>query len=181
MLRLKSKITVKTLDYFFINRDKKHNINQLATILKVDPGNLFRKLRELEKEGLLSSEREGNQRQFGLNKKYPLLKEVEKLYYSQYGFAFLLRKAMADFKNLEEAYIFGSFAKNKLEPESDIDLLLVGHHSPIDAKRIILPLQNRIKREINIVDLTPEELKEKKKNKDEFIANIFSGELVKIY
>ena len=181
MLKLKSKITIEILDYFFLNPDKKHNINQLADLLKIDPGNLFRKLEELETEGILVSTREGNQRQFSLNQKYPFLKELEKLYYSKHGFLSLLKEKIAELKNIQDAYIFGSFAKGKLGAESDIDLLLIGSHSPLEAKRTILPLQDRIKREINIVDLSPKELEKKKKNKDEFINNIFSNKLIKVF
>jgi hypothetical protein len=35
-------------------------------------------------------------------------------------------------------------------------------------------------REINIIDLSLEEFKEKKKEKDEFIENIFSEKIIKI-
>jgi len=40
--------------------------------------------------------------------------------------------------------------------------------------------QEKIKHEINIVDLTEKEFTERKKNKDEFIADIFSGKVIKI-
>ena len=53
MLRFRSKITIKVLNYYFLNPQKSHYVNELARILGVDPANLFRKLRELEKEGIL--------------------------------------------------------------------------------------------------------------------------------
>jgi len=180
MLKFGSEITIKLLDYYFLNPDKSHHINQLAEILNVDLGNLFRKLEELEKEGILVSDRKGNQRSFKLNKEYPFLKELKKIYGSKYGFIALLKEKLSKILNLKEAYIFGSYAKNNLEPESDIDILLIGKHSPIEAKRVILPLQDRIKREINIIDITPEAFSRKIKKKDEFISNIFSSQPVKI-
>jgi len=181
MIGFRSKITVKILDYYFVNPEKRHYINELADLLEVDPGNLFRKLKELETEGILISETRGNQKYFSLNKNYPLLKEIKKTYEAKYGIVNLLKDRLAKLKNLKEAYIFGSYAQNTLQQESDIDILLIGDHSSLGAKRLILPVQKNIGREINIIDLTPKEFKQRKKKKDEFIKNIFSQKIIKIF
>lgn len=181
MIKLGSKITIKILGYFFLNPRKEHYINELAEILNLDTGNLFRKLEELEAEGILISRRRGNQRYFGLNVKYSLLKEVKKMYERKYGLVDRLKEIAGNIKGLKYAYIFGSYAKNQLQQESDIDILLIGNHSPLEAKRKILPLQNEIKREIGIIDLTPKEFNSRKKRQDEFIKNIFSQKTIKIY
>lgn len=85
MFNFSSKIAVKILRYFFINPGKKNYINELARILEADPGNLSRKLAELEKEGILISEFSGEQRYYFINKKYPLLKEVKKAFELKHG------------------------------------------------------------------------------------------------
>lgn len=180
MLEYRSKITQKVLGYYFLNPEKAHYINELADLLGVDPGNLFRKLKELEQEGVLVSETRGNQKYFSLNKKYPLLHEVEKIYNAKYGVASLLKKKIDKLKGLKSALIFGSYAKNSFQQESDIDLLLVGSHSSLEAKRLILSLEKDLGREINIVDMTEKEFQSRKKRKDEFIKNIFSGKTIKI-
>lgn len=180
MTNFKSKITQKLFDYFFLNPSAEHYINDLARILKVDPGNLDRKLKELEKEGIFSSEKRGNQKYYFLNKSYSLLNEIKKLYNLKYG---LEKKIAAELKNLKElksAYIFGSYANGRLEAESDIDLLLIGSHSGLAAKRIAAGWEGEFNREFNIIDLTEEELEKKKKNKDEFIGEIFKNKIIKI-
>ncbi len=184
MFNSKSKITNKVLGYFFVNPHKRHYINELAILLEVDPGNLFRKLKELEMEGVLKSEMVGNQRYFFLNKEYPLLKELKKTYETKYGVVPFLEKKLSNlhchFPKLKEAYIFGSFASGAFNPESDIDLLLVGEHSSLVVKRDILALQHFLKREINIVDITPDELTRKIKQKDEFFNRIFNQPIIKL-
>lgn len=180
MIKLGSGITIKVLGYFFLNPDKGRYINELAKMLDLDPGNLFRKLKDLEAEGILISSKQGNQRYFGLNKKYPLLREFKRAYESKYGLINRLKEMASNIKGLKEAYIFGSYAENSLQQESDIDILLIGNHSSLEAKRIILPLQNEIKREINIVDLTPKEFMSRKKRRDEFLKNIFLHKIIKI-
>jgi len=181
MLGFRSKITIKVLNYYFLNPEKRHYVNELARILDVDPGNLFRKLKELEKEGILISETKGNQKYFSLNKKYPFLKELKKTFEAKYGFLNSIKEKLSKLKGLKEAFVFGSFAKNTLSPESDIDLLLIGEHSSLEAKKLILPLEKMIGREINIVDMTEKEFKKRKEKGDEFIKNIFSGKVIKIF
>ena len=180
MFGFRSKITIKVLRYFLLNQERSCYVNELADILKVDPGNLFRKLKELENEGILVSEMQGNQRYLRLNKKYPLLRELKHFFRAKYGVEETLEQRLSGLKGLREAYIFGSYAKDSLQQESDIDLLLVGGHSTLEAKRLILPLAKEIQREINILDFSSSEFKKKKKSGDEFLKNIFSQKNIKI-
>lgn len=180
MFEFRSKITIKVLRYFLLNRKESRYVNELANFLQVDPGNLFRKLKELEGEGILISEVRGNQRYFKLNKKYPLLSELDHLFRAKYGIEEALKKKLSKLKGLQAGYIFGSFAKNTIQQESDIDLLLVGNHSSLEAKKLISPLSKELQREINIVDFSPAEFEKRKKRGDEFLKNIFSGKKIKI-
>lgn len=180
MFEFRSQITIKVLRYFLLNQKRRHYVNELADLLKMDPGNLFRKLKELESEGIMASEMQGNQRYFRLNKKYPLLHELKHFFRAKYGIEEILKQKFSKLKGLQEAYIFGSYAKNSIQQESDIDLLLVGEHSTLEAKRLILPLAKEIQREINIVDFSSTEFKKKKKAGDEFLKNIFSRKNIKI-
>lgn len=180
MLNFRSQITKKVLGFFFLNPDAENYINELARILKVDLGNLARKLRELEAEGIIASEMKGNQHFYFLNKSYPLLNEARRFFEVKYGLVEELKLRLSRLKGIEAAYIFGSYAKGRLGEGSDIDLLLVGSHSSLDAKRAISDLQNRYQREFNIVDMTAEEFERRKSEKDEFVANIFQSEVVRI-
>jgi predicted nucleotidyltransferase len=180
MISLRSQITRKILDYFFVNPHAKHYINELAFILSTDPKNTYRKLKELETEGILSSEQMGKQRYFYINKRYPLLKELKRIFQASYGLKNEITKALKSIKGLREAYIFGSYAKENFSQESDIDILTIGSHQSLDATRALVGLQAKYKREFNIVDLTWPEFNKKKKQGDAFIKNIFSGKVIKI-
>lgn len=180
MFNFNSKIANKVLRYFFINQHKKNYINELARILDADTGNLSRKLKEMENEGILSSEFLGEQRYYFINKKYPLLKEVKKIFEFKYGLKDLIANKLKKIKGIKQAYIFGSYAKGNFEPESDIDILIVGNHPVMEATKALLPLQQKIARLINVVDLTEKEFEKRKKEKDEFISNIFDNKIIKI-
>ena len=180
MFDLKSKIATRVLGYYLLNPQKQHYINELAALIEADPGNLFRKLKELAAEGVLLSERRGNQNYFFLNQQYPLLKELKKSYEMKYGLTAILQKKLKKLSGLQDAYIFGSYAKGNLSVQSDIDLLLIGEHSSLAAKKLILPLQKTLKREINVVDLTLTEFQRRKKQKDPFFKNVFDGQVIKL-
>lgn len=180
MLNLKSKIAQKVLSYYFVNSGAKKYVNELAKILDADPGNLDRKLKEFESEGVLASEFSGNQRYYFLNRKCPFLKELKKIHETKFGLGELLREKLRKIEGIKEAYIFGSYAGGKLSAESDIDLLFIGSHSALEAQRAVLPLQKRFQREFNIIDMTEKELVQKKKLADGFITNIFKNKTLKI-
>ena len=166
--------------YYFINPQAKNYVNELAGILAVDSGNLTRKLKELESEGVLVSVFSGNQKFYALNSRYPLLKELKKIFQSKYGLEETLKKRLKKLSGLKEAYLYGSFAKGGFGPESDFDLLLIGSHSTLEAQRAVVDLQNELQREINIVDLTEKDFLNRKKKKDEFIKNIFQEKIIKL-
>jgi len=180
MFNFKSKITEKLLAYYFINLNERQYVNELSRILNVDPGNLDRKLKELEKEGLFVSENQGNMKYYSLNKNYPLLKEVKKAFDVSCGLEKKIANLLSNLKGLKSAYIFGSYSKGGFGPESDIDLLLIGSHSSIESIEILYKLSKEIRREINIIDMTEKEYLEKKKRGDDFVKNIFEGKTIKI-
>lgn len=180
MPSFKSKVIIKILNYFFTNPEAKHYINELARILDLDPKNVDRKLKEMEREGLLKSEFVGNQRFFYLSKNYPLLSQYRQIFLKTYGMERLLKDILTQIQGVKEAYIFGSYAQNKMDASSDIDLLVVGNHSVLLLQKQLLKIQKEIGREINIVNLSEDELKSKKRARNPFIKNIFSQKIIKL-
>ena len=75
----KSKLRQKILSCFFTNPEAKFYVRELSSFLRVDAGNLSRELSKLEKEGIFSFSRQGNQKIFSLNKGYPLFKELKSI------------------------------------------------------------------------------------------------------
>lgn len=178
MISLKSKEAKKILNYFFLNPKSRTYINELAKILNLDPKNTDRKLKQFEKEGLLNSDFEGKQRYFTINKSYPLLKEYKEIVLKTLGIEKELREIVANDKEIREAYIYGSYATDKMDANSDIDLLLVGNHSSIALQRRLLLIEKEIQREINVVSLSPEEFEKKKM--ESFVKSIMDGKYIKI-
>jgi len=180
MISLKSEITRKLLNYFFLNPKESLYINELSRNLALDKRNLVKKIKELETEGILKCQAIGNLKLYSINRDYPLYNEYRKIVIKTVGFEEGLRNALKDVKAIREAYIYGSYAKNKMNTHSDIDLLVVGSHSIISLQKRLNKLQKEINREINVVNIDGKEFERKIKNKDPFITEILKNKYIKI-
>ena len=180
MISFKSKIAQTVLSYFLLNQERELYVNEMAKKFKVDRGNLVKKLAEWAREGILIKSQRGNLSIYRINGNYPFLSELRSIAQKSFGIEELLRTALKKIKGIKSAIIFGSYAKNKLSAESDIDLFLIGSHNSLEALKVIVKLQKQFDREINIVDMTEREFNKRKKNKDEFISHIFADKTIKI-
>lgn len=180
MLSLRSKITQKILNLFFSNEKEKFYINELAKLIKENPSNVYKKLIEFKREGLFSDEFQGKERYFFLNHKYPFLKEYKKIVLKGFGFEKILKEKLEKLGGVESAYIFGSYAKDQLSLESDIDLLIIGGFNTLKLQKILLEVQRLTGREINSIELTKKEFERKKREEDPFLKDIFSKRYIKI-
>ena len=179
MLSLKSKITQAVLGYFMLHEGTELYVHEMARRLTLNQGNLDRKLKELEKEGILKSEIRGKERYYSLNASFPLLKEYKKIILKTVGLEHTLREALQRVKGLKQAYLFGSYAKDQMDAASDIDLLAVGNHNTLELQKEIFDVQKSIGREINVVSLGSAEY-EKKRKVDPFIKSVLQGKKIQI-
>lgn len=180
MISLRSELTKKLLNYFFINPHERLYVNELSRNFKLDKRNLVKKLRELEKEGILKSEVRGNLKLYSINKKYPLYKEYKRIILKTLGFEDKLRKVLKDVSGVIESYLYGSYAQNKMDVHSDIDLLVIGNHDIKILQKEITKLQKEIGREINVVNMDLAEYRKRTANKDPFILEIFRKKHIKV-
>lgn len=180
MISLRSKVAIKLLDYYFLNPEAQVYINELARILELDPKNTETKLKELEKEGLFKSEFRGKQRYFFLAKDNSVLEHYRQIFLKTHGIEKMLKDMMSNIKGLKEAYLFGSYAGNKMDSSSDIDLLAVGAHSVLELQRVVAKLQKDTGREFNITNLSAKEFEKKKEENDPFINGIFKTKIIRL-
>lgn len=180
MISLRSEVTKKLLNYYFINPQESLYVNELSRKLNLDKRNLVKKLKELEKNGILKSQIRKNLKLYSINKSYPLYKEYKNIILKTAGLEDRLRKVMKEVAGIVEAYIYGSYAKNKMNAHSDIDLLIIGNHKIVLLQRKLNKLQKEIDREINSVNMDEYEFKKRLKSKDPFILEVLKKKYIKI-
>ena len=180
MLSLRSKISQKVLNYFMLQQGAESYVSDLARALQVESGNLTRKLIELEKEGILKSHWQGKQRYYSLNQNFALLKEYKSIVLKTLGLEKMLKVALSRISGIKKAVIFGSYAQDKMDSHSDIDLLVVGSHSTVSLQKAVADVQKSIQRDINAVSMSLDEYAEKRKNKDPFLKSVETKKSIKI-
>jgi len=176
MLNLHSKTRQRLLRYYFTNPTSRHHVRDLAQRLDVDPSNLSKELRHLESEGLFTSEASGRQKYFRLNRKYPLFAEVRRIVEKTIGTAPLLAESLQRIEGIQEAYLYGSFARNQQDVASDIDVIVIGNPKGTILAKAIRALERQLGREINYTVLTRKEFDSRRARKDAFLEDIWHNE-----
>jgi|SRR5208283_2265964 len=176
MLSLHSKTRQRLLRYYFTNPAARHHVRDLAQRLDVDPSNLSKELRHLETEGLFTSETNGRQKYFRLNRKYPLFAEVRSIIEKTIGTAPLLAESLQRIDGIQEAYLYGSFARNQQDMASDIDVIVIGNPKATILAEAIQALERQLGREINYTVLTRQEFDSRRARKDAFLKDIWHNE-----
>ena len=179
MLSLRSKITRAVLSYFILHDHAESYVLELARRLDLDGSNLAKKLRELEKEGILKCEEKGKERYYSLNKAFPLLKEYRQIIMKTVGIEGALKDLLKDVKGIQEAFLFGSYAKDRMDSASDIDLMVVGDHDTVELRKKVAGVQKTTDREINLVSMSPAEY-EKRKKQDSFVKSLQTAKKVNL-
>ncbi|MCK4666533.1 nucleotidyltransferase domain-containing protein [Candidatus Dependentiae bacterium] len=180
MISFKSKITKILLSYFFLNEDIKMYVNNMAEKFNLDKRNLVKKLKELEKEGILKTERLGNLKFYTLNKDFSLYSEFRSIILKTTGIQQIIKDKLIRFKNIEHVFIFGSYARDNFDALSDIDILIVGEADTIQINRLFSKLQKEYDREFNVINMSIDEFKKKKKQRNSFINNILNKKHIKL-
>ncbi len=175
----KSKTREKILQLYFADPTKKYYLRELEKLLGLPVGNIRRELLALEKSGLFKKKPAGNQVYYFLNKESALFKDFRNIVFKTIGVEGAIRKELKKIKGIKRAFIFGSFAKDKENTASDIDLMIIGQ---VDDDKLVLKiskLEGALNREINYHLFDEKEWQEKSKS-DSFLKAVNKGPRIKI-
>jgi predicted nucleotidyltransferase len=180
MLDLKSKSRQKLLAFYFTNPSTRLHLRDLAARLHIDPSNLSKELRRLERGGLFRSEVVGRQKYFQLNRKYSLFNEVRNIIAKTIGAIPLMGQSLKSIAGIEEAWLFGSFARNQQDAASDIDVLVIGAPNSGSLAMSMEKLERQLGREINYTVLSRKEFNSRRARKDIFLENVWHNKRVSL-
>ena len=149
-------------------------LREIARMASLSPSEAKKELDNLVSLGVLRKKRHGNQVFFFLNDNCPFLNELKGLYLKTEGIFEHLRSSLKGVKGIKYTFIFGSMAKMQEKETSDLDLLVVGKIDEDVLAGKILNIQKGLKREINYILWSLEDLDEKIKKKSSFLKNIMN-------
>ena len=172
-----SRTRISVLKLFVFNPDKEYYIREIERLTKEPFDPLRMELRRLENVGLLKSRASGRQKYYNMNTSHKLFPEIKSIILKTVGIGDLLGSALSR-KDIEAAFIYGSYAKDVEHTESDIDIFVIGDISSKELQGAISDIENTTKREINPTIYSVEELREKYKSKNSFIAGVLKGQKI---
>jgi predicted nucleotidyltransferase len=178
MIDLRSKARQRLLAYYFANPMARLHLRDLAEWLNIDPSNLSKELARLEREGLFQSDISGRQKYFQLNREYPLFAEVRSIVSKTIGASSLIAESLKKIEGIEEAYLYGSFASNQQDANSDIDVLLIGAPRDEVLAEAMRKIERQLGREVSYTVLTRKEFDSRRTRKDAFLENVWHNKRV---
>jgi predicted nucleotidyltransferase len=170
-----SEARVKILALFMLNPSVDFYLREIAKRTGLPVRAVERTVKGLVDIGLLQREHRGNSVYFSVNREFPILAELKAIILKTIGLGDRLREVLSEEEGVKAAFIYGSYAKNQEDLESDIDLFVVGSVSPRALTPNLAPLEGELGRPLNATVFTQGELRERIKNKDPFIASVFAG------
>ncbi len=165
----------------YLAPDRPTPLAGLARELGLDRGGVAREADRLEAAGLVLSERIGHQRILRPNRDSPYFPYLYGLLLVAFGPAILVGPALGKITDIDEAFLFGSWAARYLgEPgadPADVDVLVVGRPDRASTYRVARDLTEQIGREVNITILPRERWNEPQEG---FVREVKRGPLVRL-
>jgi predicted nucleotidyltransferase len=154
--------------------------SRAARELGFTPQAVARELHRLEASGIATSVRIGRARLYRADRDSPLFAEVSGLVSKTIGIEALLRDALDGLDRIEEAALFGSYARGEVAPHSDLDVLVIGAPDRDALSERLASVEARVGREINVVTYTRREADRLLASGDSFISDVLDGPRVNL-
>jgi len=165
----------RVLGLLLLNPERSYYVREIARLTDTAAGTLHKELARLAGVGLLLRESVGNQVRYSANRDCPVFEELASILRKTSGLVDVLAKALRPVENqIRLAFVFGSLARGEQQSNSDVDVMLVGGMSFADAVRVLHPVQETLRREINPVVYSPEEFHRRTANGDPFVQEVLS-------
>ncbi len=170
-----SSIRADVLSLLFGSPDEMFYVREIAKLLRKNPSGIKRELDNLERLGIVTSERVANLKYFQANVDSPLYPELKNLITKSLGLPGAL-KAVLRAAGAKAAFIYGPYAEG--EEVDAVDILVVGAETPVDKE--FRNIMRKFKYTINWIEMDENEFKAKRRKKDASLMRILSGKRISL-
>jgi len=168
------KVRQRVLGLIFGHPERSFYTSEIVRAVNSGTGAIARELVRLERSGLISVERIGNQKHYRANRQSPIFEELRSLILKTVALAEPLKKALQPFADtIKAAFVYGSVAQGTDTAKSDIDLIVIG--DDLNYSDLYSALQNAesaLRRKINPILLSPMDWRRKSAQKGSVISKI---------
>ena len=169
-----SRARVEVLKLFLLNQEKMFYQRGIASQARLPIRAVQREVNRLLKIGLIEKSVSGNRIYYRVNKTCPVYPDLKSIMLKSTGIASLLKQHLSSGnpQGIRLAFIYGSYAKNTENINSDIDLIIIGDISGRRISGLLAPAKGELGREINFAIYPEAEFKDKVARKDHFLTGI---------
>jgi predicted nucleotidyltransferase len=166
-----SKVQQRVLALIFGHSDRSFYTSEIVRSVHSGTGAVERELSRLQRSGLVSVERIGNQKHYRANHQSPIFEELQSLVLKTVALAEPLKKSLQPYSDkIDAAFVYGSVAKGTDTARSDIDLAVIGDE--LDYSELYTATQNAeniLGRKVSPIFLSPADWKRKASQKGSFV------------
>jgi len=156
-----SSIRADVLSLLLNRPDEQFYIREVAKLLRKNPSGIKRELDNLQKMGIVTSEKIVNLKYFQASKESPLFSELKNLITKSLGLPGAL-KAVLRASGAKAAFIYGPYAEG--DDEAPVDLFVIDASSSLI--RELKDIEKRFNHEIDCTMMDEDEYKTKRRKKD---------------
>jgi predicted nucleotidyltransferase len=169
-----TKVQQRVLALIFGQPERSFYTSEIIRNVKSGSGAVERELSRLQRSGLVSVERIGNQKHYRANHHSPIFTELQGLVIKTVALTEPLRKSLEPYSHkIKAAFVYGSVAKGTDTASSDIDLMVVGDE--LDYSGVHAALQNAedaLHRSVSPTFLSFKDWRRKTSGKGSFVSKV---------
>jgi predicted nucleotidyltransferase len=175
-----SKVRRDLLVRFFARPGLERHVRELARETGWSPTIIGRELNALEGAGILRSERVGNLRRYSVDANSPVAREIRSLVQKTIGAEARVRAALVGLPGIEEAFLYGSYARGDERATSDLDLMIVGSVDQEALSEQITNAERDLGRDVNPTTYDRDELERLRREGDLFVESVWRGPRIQL-
>jgi predicted nucleotidyltransferase len=172
-----SKVQQRVLALIFTHPERSFYTSEIVRNVHSGVGAVERELSKLERSGLVSVERIGNQKHYRANQAAPIFDELRGLVEKTVGLAEPIKKSFEPYAAaIKTAFVYGSVAKETDTAHSDIDLMVIGDDMNYsDLYTAIQRAESKLRRKVNPLFLSLKDWQRKASDRGSVVSKISSS------
>lgn len=169
-----SKVQQRVLALIFGHPERSFYTSEIVRSVNSGTGAVERELSRLQRSGLVSVERIGNQKHYRANHRSPVFDELQSLVLKTVAVTEPIRRSLGPYSDrIKTAFVFGSVAKGADTARSDIDLMVIGDGlNYADLYTALQDAESVLRRQVSPIFLSPAEWRRKASDKNSSVNRI---------
>jgi predicted nucleotidyltransferase len=169
-----SNVQQRVLALIFGRPERSFYMSEIMRTVRSGTGAVERELSRLERSGLVSVERIGNQKHYRANRQSPIFDELQSIVLKTVGLVEPLRQSLKPYADkIKTAFVYGSVARGADTARSDIDVMVIGEDLTYpDLYDGLQKAENALRRQVNPNFLSPKDWQRKLAQKNPFVTKV---------